>query len=219
MFVKRSAKAILADNFEEAKKIEFKMKGCKEGQVSLVKKEVQLPPRRGLLLTRPPGKQTEQGPKKGSGDIEYLQRMVKKLSKEIIDMKRSLGEGNQGHMPYKPFFKINLPFKEIEPPPTNLNIDLGNVASDSFYTYHQEKHYERDYPQWVYAMNLMANQFLDEVSLTEQSRGSAMNIVDQEEVDPLEETTMLIWDPHLPMPFSDLFEVQEPPAEVFAVKT
>jgi hypothetical protein len=145
--------------------------------------------------------------------------MVKKLSNEIIDMKRSAGEGNQGQRPYKPFFKINPPFKEIEPPPANLNIDLGNVASDSFCTYHQEKHSERDCPQWVHAMNLMANQFLDEVSLTEQSSGSVMNIVDQEEVDPPEETTMLIWDPDLPMPSDDLFEVQEPPAEVLAVKT
>jgi hypothetical protein len=67
-------------------------------------------------------------------------------------------------------------------------------------------------------MNLMANQFLDEVSLTEQSSGSAMNIVDQEEVDPLEETTMLLWDPDLSMPSDDLFEVQEPPAEVLAMK-
>jgi hypothetical protein len=219
MFVKRVAKTTLAENFEEAKTIEFQMKGCKEGQVSLVKKEVQPPPRRGLLLTRPPGKQTEQGPEKGSGDIEDLQCMVKKLSNEIIDMKRSAGEGNQGQRPYKPFFKRNPPFKAIEPPPANLNIDLGNVASDSFCTYHQEKHSERDFPQWVHAMNLMANQFLDEVSLTEQSSGSAMNIVDQEEVDPPEETTMLIWDPDLPMPSDDLFEVQEPPAEVLAVQT
>jgi hypothetical protein len=116
MFVKRAAKTTLDENFEEAKKIEFQMKGCKEGQVSLVKKEVQPPPRRGLLLTRPPGKQTEQGPKKGSGDIEYLQHMVKKLSNEIIDIKRSVGEGNQGQRPYKPFFKRNPPFKAIEPP-------------------------------------------------------------------------------------------------------
>jgi hypothetical protein len=83
--------------------------------------------------------------------------MVKNLSNEIIDMERSAGEGNQGQRPYKPFFKMNPPFKEIEPPPTNLNIDLGNVASDSFCTYHQEKHSERDFPQWVHAMNLMAN--------------------------------------------------------------
>jgi hypothetical protein len=38
MFVKRVTKKTLAENFEEAKKIEFHMRGCKEGQVSLVKK-------------------------------------------------------------------------------------------------------------------------------------------------------------------------------------
>ena len=67
-------------------------------------------------------------------------------------------------------------------------------------------------------MNLMANLFLGEVSLTEQSSGSAMNIVDQEVVDLPEETSMLLWDPDLSMPFCDLFEVQEPLAEVLAVK-
>jgi hypothetical protein len=219
MFVNRVAKTTFAENFEEAKIIEFQMKGCKEDQVSLVKKEVQPPPRRGILLTRPPGKQIEQGPEKGSGDIEDLQCMVKKLSNEIIDMKRSAREGNQGQRPYKPFFKINPLFKAIEPSPTNLNIDLGNIASDSFYTYHQEKHSERDFPQWVHAMNLMVNQFLDEFSLTEQSSDSIMNTIDQEEFDPPEETTMLICDPDLPMPSNDLFEVQEPPTEVLAVQT
>jgi hypothetical protein len=46
-----------------------------------------------------------------------------------------------------------------------------------------------------------------------------MNIVDQEESSPPEETAMLIWDPDLSMPFDDLFEVQEPPAEVLVVQT
>jgi hypothetical protein len=145
--------------------------------------------------------------------------MVKKLSNEIINMKRSAWEGNQGHRPYKPFFKMNPHFKSIEPPPTNLNIDLGNVESDSFCTYHWENHSERDCPQWVHAMNLMANRFVDEVSLTEQSSDSTINISDQEEFDPPEETTMLIWDPDLPMLFDDLFEVQEPPKKVLAVQT
>jgi hypothetical protein len=98
-----------------------------------------------------------------------------------------------------PFLKRNPPFKEIEPPPANLNIDLGNVASNSFCTYHQEKHYERDYPQWVHAMNLMANRFLYEVYITEQSSGSVVNIIDQEEVEVLDETTMFLWDPNLSM--------------------
>jgi len=65
----------------------------------------------------------------------------------------------------------------------------------------------------------MANQFLNEVSPTKQSSGSSMNIADQEEIAPPEETTMLIWDPDLGMPSDDLFEVQEPPAEVLVVQT
>jgi hypothetical protein len=133
-------------------------------------------------------------------------------------MKISAGEGNLGQRPYKPFFKRNPSFKAIKPPPINLNIDMGNVASNSFCTNNQEKHFERDYPKWVHAMNFLANRFLDEVSLTEQSSGSAMKIFDQEEVDPPEEITMLIWDLNLLIPYDDLFEVQEPPAEVLAVK-
>jgi hypothetical protein len=134
-------------------------------------------------------------------------------------MKRSVEEGNQGQRFYKPFLKINPPFKVIEPPLANLNINLGNVASNSFFTYHQEKHSKRVCPQWVHTMNLMANQFLDEVSLTEQSNNSVVSIVDQEEVEMSEETTMLLWDPDLSMTLDDEFEVHEPPDEVLAVQT
>jgi hypothetical protein len=49
---------------------------------------------RWLLLTGLSGKPVEQAPNKGNGDIKDLQCMVKKLSNEIIDMKRSSGEGN-----------------------------------------------------------------------------------------------------------------------------
>jgi hypothetical protein len=136
--------------------------------------------------TRPPGKQTKQGPKNGSGDIEYLQRMVKKLSNEIIDMKRSAGKVTKARGPINIFSKEIHCSKRLNLPPSNLNIDLGNIAVDSFCTYHQEKQSKIDCPQWVYAMILMANQFLDEVYLTEQTSGSFMNIVDQEEVDPPE---------------------------------
>jgi hypothetical protein len=39
-----------------------------------------------------------------------------------------------------------------------------------------------------------------------------MNVVDQEDIDPLKDTTMLIWDPDLIIPYDNLFKVQEPPA-------
>jgi hypothetical protein len=41
-----------------------------------------------------------------------------------------------------------------------------------------------------------------------------MNIADQEEIDPPQDTTMLIWDLDLIIPFDDLFKPQEPPVEV-----
>jgi hypothetical protein len=82
------------------------MKGCKEGQASLVKKESQPPPRRGLLFSRPSGKPAEQTPDKGNGDIEDLQCMVKKLSNEIIDMKRVQGRETKAKIP------ISLSLKE-----------------------------------------------------------------------------------------------------------
>jgi hypothetical protein len=46
-----------------------------------------------------------------------------------------------------------------------------------------------------------------------------MNIVDQEEIDPPRDTTMLIWDPDLIMPSDDLFESQEQPMEVSVIQT
>jgi len=81
----------------------------------------------------------------------------------------------------------------------------------------KKKHSERDCRQWVHSMNLMANRFLYEVSLTEKPRSSVMNVVDQEEIDPPEDTTMLIWDHGLIMPSDNLFQVQETPREVSIV--
>jgi CO dehydrogenase/acetyl-CoA synthase epsilon subunit len=46
MFVKRAAKMTLGENIKEDKTFEFQRKGCKEGQVSLVRKETQPPPKR-----------------------------------------------------------------------------------------------------------------------------------------------------------------------------
>jgi len=73
--------------------------------------------------------------------------------------------------------------------------------------YHQEKHSEIECPQWVHAMNLTANQFLDEVSLTKQSSGLAVNIANEKEVELSEETTIFLWDLDLSIPLDDVFEV------------
>jgi len=56
-------------------------------------------------------------------------------------------------------------------------------------------------------MNLMANRFLDELSLTKQPSGSIINAIDQESQEPPEETTMLLWDSNHLMAFNDVAEV------------
>jgi hypothetical protein len=126
--------------------------------------------------------------------LESLQRMVKKLSNKIVDMKRNAGEGTSNPRPYKPFFRRPPPFKAIEPPPSNLNIDLGEVASDSYCNYHQEHHLEKDFPQWVNAMNLLANHFLDGCALTEQPNDQTSNTAENEVNEPPKKTPMVLWD-------------------------
>jgi hypothetical protein len=68
-------------------------------------------------------------------------------------------------------------------------------------------------------MNLMANHFLGRVSLTEPSSSSAFNIVDQEETDPQQDMTMLIWDPDGIVSSDDLFKLHAPPAKISVVQT
>jgi len=85
MFVKRATKIILAKKFKEDKTIEFQMKGCKESEISLTKKETKQPPKRGLLLTRPIGKEDKKNTEKEGVDMEILQKLIKKLSHEIVE--------------------------------------------------------------------------------------------------------------------------------------
>jgi hypothetical protein len=109
------------------------------------------------MLTRPPGKKDEQHIEKDNTYMESLQRMVNKLSNEIINMKINPGEGTSNVGPYKHFFRKNPSFKDLESPPANLNIDFGEVASDSYCKYHQEHHSEKNFPYWVNGTNLLEN--------------------------------------------------------------
>jgi hypothetical protein len=84
---------------------------------------------------------------------------------------------------------------------------------------HQDNHLERDYPQWLNTMNLMAKRFLDECSLTKQSSSLEINAIDQESQERTEDTTMPLWDSNHLMPFNDTVEVKEPHAEVLVVNT
>jgi hypothetical protein len=75
-----------------------------------------------------------------------------------------------------------------------LNIDLGEVASDSCCNYHQEHHSKKDFPQWVKEMNLLANRFLESFVIVEQLNNYTLNTMYNEERESPEQTTMVLWD-------------------------
>jgi len=67
IFVERSGKNTLSLNFEREKKIEFYMKGCREGQTTLGQKDI-TPPKWDLVLSKQPIEDRE----KDSMDMESI---------------------------------------------------------------------------------------------------------------------------------------------------
>ena len=87
--------------------------------------------KRPLLLTKPP--------KKEPNDIDNVVKLVKKLSNEVVDLKKNIGEGSPKPRTFLPFFKRqhSLP-KPPKPPHMDFNLDSFN--NDSFFSYHQHNH-------------------------------------------------------------------------------
>jgi len=64
----------------------------------------------------------------GSFDMESLQRVIKKLADEVIDIKKNNNEHNQSRGYFRPPFKKNYQDKPSVPPPESLNVEeVANV--------------------------------------------------------------------------------------------
>jgi hypothetical protein len=86
------------------------------------------------LLTKPPEKEPK--------DIDSVVKLVKKLSNEVVDLKKNVGEGPSRNRPFHPFFKRNDNHpKPPEVPQLTLNLDT--FGNDNFFSYHQQNHSEK----------------------------------------------------------------------------
>lgn len=103
-------------------------------------------------------------------DLENVHRVIKKITNEIIDVKRNIGENYSTQIPYQIVFRKLVEKKPLElpPPPPNLNIELDDVGMDNFFTYHQENHSKKKFPQWMNAMNLVEINFFDECTKSDE---------------------------------------------------
>ena len=71
-------------------------------------------------------------------DIASMQRVLKQIMNELIDLKKSNGEGNK---PFKPFMKNRTSSSPQIPPTSSINIE--DYAMDNFCHTHHANHSER----------------------------------------------------------------------------
>jgi hypothetical protein len=94
MFVKQSNRNTLALNFDEAETVERELSTYEQHARY---KETKSAGKKPLLLTKPPDKESK--------DINNVVKKVNKLSNEVVDLKKNVGEGSSKPRTFCPFFK------------------------------------------------------------------------------------------------------------------
>jgi hypothetical protein len=88
------ARLNLAHNFEEAKEVKKEILSLGSHPTVEERKSTGKKP---LLLTKPPEKEPK--------DLDSVVKLVKKLSNEVVDLKKNVGEGSSKNKYFFPFFK------------------------------------------------------------------------------------------------------------------
>jgi len=86
--------------------------------------------------------------------MEGLQRMVKQLSNEIIDLKKNSGESTSGRGFFRFPDKKHFPQKQ-HPPLENINIQ--DYAMDNFCRAHKDNHSEKYCPTFINMFELFTS--------------------------------------------------------------
>ena len=68
-------------------------------------------------------------------------------------------------------------------------LNFNEVGMDHLYTFHQEPHSEKSFPQWINSMTLVMNQILDVQIIEPEVEEEKTN-----EPEETNETTMVLWD-------------------------
>ena len=125
MFVRRAAKPTLAETFEEAIKVEKDMSAIKTNPgVDTDSASSSQKKNESSSKTTTPEKKSQD-----SLDLDSLQRVIKKLSNEIIDLKKGTSENTPAEEPPRQAFR--RPFLNTAPrqtPPSEANsVDEINI--------------------------------------------------------------------------------------------
>ena len=146
MFSKMKAKPTLAETYEEVERVEDEKESIEDYPEQSGEKNAG---KRALLLSKPKEEQ--------SHDFEGMLKMMQKISNRIIDLEKE----KEARKAYNPYYKRedNNQFKT--PPHNSASMNLIEVGKDSFCTFHQQPHSEKNCPQWLNSMTLVMNHILD----------------------------------------------------------
>jgi hypothetical protein len=135
MFGKARQKITLAENFIEALQVEKDIasiassQGNEENKPSLSEKPIE---KKGILKI-----DTEKNDQEPT-DMASMQRVLKQITNELIDLKKNKGEGKK---PFKPFMKKRI--DSTPPIPPTLGINIEDYAMDNFCRTHHVNDSER----------------------------------------------------------------------------
>ena len=151
MFVKRSSKITLVENYEEAKKVEADLDGIAKHTPKPELKHTTS--KRPLLLTKPK--------EEHSNELENVVKMVQKLSNKIVDMEKDRGTSSYRN-PFNPYYKKKEECGKPRPSVNNSTVlNFNKEGMDNLCIFHQEPHCENSCPQWINSMTLVMNKLLD----------------------------------------------------------
>jgi hypothetical protein len=144
IWVKRSRKSTLLESFEEASQIKKDILILKVNLNS----EFEIAPsskNKIEILTRPP--QAKIQPK--TLDLESLQKVVQKLSNQVIDLKRSTEEASSRKGSFKPLFRNPFPPNRPNPTTEGLNFESLQYALQTILEAHDNSIPPKSYEYMV----------------------------------------------------------------------
>lgn len=147
MFVKARQKRTLAENFIEALQVENDIasiassQGNEENKPSSSEKPIK---KKGILKTDMEKREKE------PTDMASMQRVLKQITNELIDLKKIKGEGKK---PFKPFIKRRTESTPPLPPTSGINIE--DYAMDNFCRTHHANHSEKTCPEFINSFTSM----------------------------------------------------------------
>ena len=85
-------------------------------------------------------------------DMESMQRIIKQLTKEIIDLKKNKGERKK---PFKTFLKKKTNTDSTSQIPPTLGINLEYYSMENYCRMHHANHSERICPEFINSFTAM----------------------------------------------------------------